>query len=128
MKKTALLIILSVMTVILTACYNDGRGTYFPDRNEMKDNHLQKGYEVTTAERDGGKYLSGVKDDTYIEFYWLDDADDAEELTKKLSSEHDDYKELRSITNSDKYGNVLFCSNGKAMDDAGIQIIEVKID
>lgn len=126
MKKVLAPIIAAVM-LLMTACYNDGRGTYFPSWDEMEKNLDAKGYTVIVEDKDVGKYLNGHKDDDYIEFYWLDNADDAKKLNEELSKEHTDFDELRSILNSDEHGNVLFCSKGSAMDDAGIQIVEVDV-
>lgn len=126
--KLYALVMVMITAVLMTGCYADGRGTYFPDSAEMQENLSGKGYDVSVEKTDNGEHLIGDSKDTFIEFYWLDSADDAKTLSDELASRHSDYKELRSITNSQEYGNIVFCSNGSAMDDAGIQIIEVKVD
>ena len=128
MKKLFALVMVTVSAALMTACYADGRGTYFPDSGEMQRNLTDKGYNVSIEDTDSGEHLMGGKGDTFIEFYWLDSPDDAKGLSDELAAHHANYKELRSITNSDEHGNIVFCSNGSAMDDAGIQIVEVKVD
>lgn len=77
----------------LTACGQNGKGIYYPNSSEMQINLQSKNYEVNvlTIQNDdySGTCLIGIKDDEYIEFYWLNEGDDMssieEQLAKKIS-------------------------------------------
>lgn len=132
MKKILVFSLLLAMVLILVACAGSSRGTYYPDSSEMKSNLENKNYTVSVEiTEDSGStvtVLKAVKDYEYIEFYWLSDDNDVDEIKARLKDKFNSYDRLVSLKNDDKFGNVVFCSTEKARDDAGIVIINVKVD
>lgn len=133
MKKlliTILVYILSVLTLSFTACGDDNGGTYYPDSNEMKTNLENGGYtvKVTTDSGDkNGTYLSAAKDNEYIYFYWLDNAEYCTYYCNLLKESHTDYNSLVKIENDEKFGNIVYCGTENAVNTAGIRVVEVKV-
>lgn len=128
MKKISLLIMVVITGILLAGCYNDGRGTYYPNAEEMEKNLISKGYDVTVEDADEGLHLDASKKDEFIEFYWMDSPDELDGLKDKLNERHKEYYTMSSTTKSEQFGNLIFCvSKKKVMDDAGIQIVEVKV-
>lgn len=133
MKKlfTAILVcILSVLALSLTACKGDNNGTYYPKSAEMKTNLENGGYTVTVTTDLGdksGTHLSATKDNEYIYFYWLDNAEDCEYFYNILEENHTDYNSLVKIENDDKFGNIVYCGTENAVNTAGIKVVTVKV-
>lgn len=132
MKKILVFSLMLAMALILVACAGSSRGTYYPDSSEMKSNLENKNYTVSVeVTEDSGSMvtvLKAVKDYEYIEFYWLSDDNDVDEIKARLKDKFNSYDRLVSLKNDDKFGNVVFCSTEKARGDAGIVIINVKVD
>ncbi|MBQ1433480.1 MAG: hypothetical protein IIZ09_10325 [Ruminococcus sp.] len=124
-SKVLLVMTVVIMAVMFAGCYNDGRGTYYPDSTEMVKNLRDKGYEVTVEEVEEGRHLDAQKGDEFIEFYWMKDETYCDKLTDDLKERHEKIDKLSSTTKSPDFGNIIFCSTKKAMDASGIQIIEV---
>lgn len=134
MKKvftSFLLGILFVLTFALSACDNKNR-TYYPDYSEMKSNLEKCDYTVEISgnvyEHCGYTYLYAYnQNNEYIKFYWFDGASAVQHFKELLENENSDYNKLVGIQNDEKYGNLAFCGTEKAIDDAGIIIVEVKV-
>lgn len=128
MKKTLLFSLILIMSLLLVAC-GKSQGTYYPDSNEMKGNLEIKNYTVNveTMERNDSRItvLTATKDDEYIDFYWFNNDKGVDDTIMRLESEHNDYAKLVSMKNDDKFGNLVFCSTEKAMEDSGIIIVDV---
>jgi hypothetical protein len=130
MKKGA--IILSVLAAVsmMTAC-GSGEGTYYPGKREMLSNLEDKGYEVDmkTTQKNGysGIYLEAEKGDEYIDFYWLDVGSNVVSLETDLKEKHTNYAKLVGVEDDSKYGSLVFCSSANAMDDAGIEMVDVSV-
>ena len=128
MKKYAALFIISILCFALTACsLKDEGGTYYPSDSEMKTNLENAGYTVTVEEKQAGTYLSAVKGDDYIEFYWLKQTEYVESIGYDLRGKHTDYDKLVSMKNDAKFGTLVFCGTSPAVDASGINIVEVKV-
>ena len=127
MKKYAALFIIGILCFALTACQADKGGTYYPDNNEMKTNLENAGYTVTVTEQLVGTYLSAVKGDDYIEFYWLKQTGYVESIGYDLKGKHTDYDKFASMKNDVKFGTLVFCGTSPAVDASGIKIVEVKV-
>lgn len=132
MKRIVVLSLIFVIGIFLTACDDNGQGTYYPDSKEMQNNLEKKDYQVSvqTVQRDeySGTYLTAENGDEYIEFYWLNDSNGVNSIEKELEEKHSDYVKLVSLENDNEFGSLVFCSTEKAMDDAGIEIVNVKVD
>lgn len=132
MKKYLMLFIFCILFVTLVACSNSGQGTYYPDSSEMQKNLEDAGYQVSvTTKLDNGytgTYLSAMKADDYIEFYWLDEADNVDDISEQLKSKHGDYDKLVSMEDDSKFGSLVFCGTASAVDASGIVIVDVKVD
>lgn len=131
-----ILLLLTVFALLaLTGCTRSDSGTYYPSFEEMVKNLNDKGYTVSTIvfDKDSdtpGKYLSAFKDDDFIDFYWLDRAEDvaACEASLRHRSTIPPYDRLISVSGDAKHGNLTFCATNQAMQDAGIRLDEAKVD
>ena len=118
------------LTITLVACGNDNNGTYYPTTEEMKTNLEKGGYTViVTTYLDGknGTYLSAKKDNEYIDFYWLDNAEDCKYFYNLLEENHTNYNSLVQIENDSKFGNIVYCGTDNAIRASGINVVEVKV-
>ena len=133
MKKvfaTILVCLMALLTLTLTACGDGENGTYYPTNEEMKTNLEKGGYTVTVTTDLGdknGTYLSASKDNEYIEFYWLDNAEDCKYFYNLLEENHADYNSLVLIENDEKFGNIVYCGTEKAVSVSGIKVVKVKV-
>ncbi len=121
--------ILFVITLTLCAC-GDKSGTYYPTNEEMKTNLENCGYTVTVITDLGdknGTHLSALKDNEYIEFYWLDNTADCDYFYNLLEETHTNYNSLVQIENDEKFGNIVYCGTEQAIKDAGIKVVDVKV-
>ena len=133
MKKvfvTIMVCFMAILTFTLTACGDAENGTYYPTNGEMKTNLEKGGYNVTVTTDLGdknGRYLSASKDNEYIEFYWLDNAEDCEYFYNLLEENHANYNSLVQIENDEKFGNIVYCGTENAIRISGIKVVKVKI-
>ncbi|MDE6059233.1 MAG: hypothetical protein K2G44_04245 [Clostridia bacterium] len=133
MKKvfvTILVCLMAILTLTLTACGDDENGTYYPTNGEMKTNLENGGYTVTVTTDLGdknGTLLSALKDNEYIEFYWLDNAEDCEYFYNLLEENHANYNSLVQIENDEKFGNIVYCGTENAISISGIKVIKIKV-
>ncbi len=114
----------------MTAC-GDENGTYYPESDEMKNNLENSGYTVVvTTDFDGKKctYLSATKGSDYIYFYWIESDVDCEYFYNYLEESCADYNSLVQIENDKEFGNIVYCGTKKAVDSAGIRVVNVKVD
>ena len=135
MKKILFFPLVLIMSLILVACGKNSQGTYYPDSNEMKGNLEGKNYNVSVATMEQNDstitVLTATKENEYIDFYWLDNDKEVDNIITSLKSKHNDYAKLVSMKNDDKFGNLVFCSTEKAMKDSGIVIagdVKVNVD
>ncbi len=132
MKKMLFFSLVLIMSLILVACGKNSQVTYYPDSNEMKDNLESKNYNVSvyTMEQNDSTItvLTATKEDEYIDFYWFDNEKGIDNIITSLESKHNDYAKLVSMKNDNKFGNMVFCSTEKAMEDSGIVIVDVKVN
>lgn len=142
MKKifTSLLYgLLFALTFALSACGNKN-GTYYPNNSEMKTNLEENGYVVTIyqdlSDNDGnhheGTLLFASKSreneqEEYLYFYRFDNANSCDYYYTAMEKECKNYNSLVKIENDEKFGNIVYCGTEKAIDDAGIIIVEVKV-
>ncbi len=133
--KRILPLLLAVL-LLLSGCAQSGTdtGTYYPTFDEMVKNLNDRGYTVTTIEfaKDSdtpGKYISAFKGEDFIDFYWLDRAEDVAACEESLRARSylTPYGRLISISGDAKHGNLAFCATSRAMEDAGIRLVEVKV-
>ena len=126
MKKILVFSLVLIMGLILVACGESGQGTYFPDSSEVKSNLESKNYNVSVSAMEQNDstitVLTATKENEYIDFYWLDNDKEVDNIITSLESKHNDYAKLVSMKNDDKFGNLVFCSTEKAMKDSGIVI------
>lgn len=130
MKKGVIILSVLAAGIMMTAC-GSSDGTYYPGKREMLSNLEDKGYAVNmkTTQRNGysGIYLEAEKGDEYIDFYWLDVGSNVVSLESDLKEKHTNYAKLVGLEDDSKYGSLAFCSSAKAMDDAGIEIVDVSV-
>jgi hypothetical protein len=131
MKKKIIILLISVIGILLTACGGDGQDTYYPSCSQMQENLQNKYYQVNvqTIQNDlySGTCLTAKKGDEYIEFYWLDSCNTITSIEQDLITKYPNYNKLISMENDSKFGTFIFCSSEKAMNDAGIVIVDVKV-
>lgn len=133
MKKTLITIfacLMAIFTFTLIACGDGKNGTYYPTNKEMKINLENGGYTVVvTTDLDGknGTYLSAKKGNEYIDFYWLDNAEDCKYFYNLLEENHTNYNSLIQIENDDKFGNIVYCGTENAIRASGIKVVDVKV-
>ncbi len=119
-----------VLCLVLSACGDDTNGTYYPKNTEMQSNLENNGYSVsvtTDLDEKNGTYLAAAKDNEYIEFYWLDNADACDYFYDLLKEKYHDYNSLIKIENDEKFGNIVYCGTENAINDAGIKVVDVKV-
>ena len=96
----------------------------------MQENLQNKNYEVNVQairnEDYSGTHLIAKNGDEYIEFYWLNDSNGITSIERKMEIKYPNYNKLVSMENDSQFGTFLFCSSEKAMNDAGIVIVDVK--
>lgn len=118
MKKLIMFVLFFVCALGLTACGQNGKGTYYPNSSEMQINLQSKNYEVNvqTIQNDdySGTCLIGIK------------GDDMSSIEEQLAKKYPNYNKLVSMKNDNQFGTFIFCSSEKAADDAGIVIVDVK--
>lgn len=123
--------VLSVL-LLLVGCVKNQRGTYYPDNEEMKNNLESKGYQVSLedikTDNYSGTRLVAAKAEDYIEFFRLNDASGIDLLIFEMKEKYDGYDSLVSVRDDSKFGSLLFCSTETAKNDAGIVIVNVKVD
>ena len=95
---------------------------YYPSDSEMKANLEKAGYTVTVMEQYAGTYLSAVKGDDYIEFYRLKQTEYVESIGYDLRGKHTDYDKFGSLKNDIRFGTLVFCGTGLAVDASGIYL------
>ena len=74
-----------------------------------------------------GTHLSALKNNEYIEFYWLDNAEDCEYFYNFLEENHANYNSLVQIENDEKFGNIVYCGTENAISISGIKVVKVKV-
>lgn len=130
MKKLIVSILILACILVLAACSKNENGTYYPDSSEMQENLQNKNYEVNVQairnEDYSGTHLIAKNGDEYIEFYWLNDSNGITSIERKMEIKYPNYNKLVSMENDSQFGTFLFCSSEKAMNDAGIVIVDVK--
>lgn len=130
-KKIATLVI-CFSIIFLTACGKDGQGTYYPNVEEMEKNLKEEGYTVTIYNdihiEHTGTGLFAEKDEELIVFYWLDDGEAVDDFSDMIENSNFKYNKFITLENDSKFGNIVFCGTNKAVDDAEIVIVEVKVD
>ena len=131
MKKfftIVMICMIAVVATVLTACVEDG-GTTYPSTSQMCTNLEAHGYEVTVTQNPDGKngtYLSATKNGEFIEFYWLNNADDCDYFYNKLE-EIENYNVLVQIENDVTHGSIVYCATSTAVDDAGIKVVKTDV-
>ena len=132
MKKLLIFFSLIIIGVFLVACSKNGQGTYYPNSDEMQYNLENKNYKVNvqTIKQDeySGTCLMAEKDGEYIEFYWLNSSEGVNSIEQELKTKYTNYAKLVSMEDDSKFGSFVFCSSEKAMDDSGIEIVDVKVN
>ena len=131
MKKIVVLSLLIVTTMLFSACSSSKNGTYYPDSKEMQNNLEKENYQVQVqsvqTDEYSGTYLIAENNDDYIEFYWLDESKDLNSIETNLKEKYSNYAKFVCLENDSKFGALVFCSTEKAMNDAGIEIVDVKV-
>lgn len=136
MKKVLIGLMASILLILSFAlCACGENETYYPTLDEMQSNLAQNGYRVEFAvgERnpEGGGYvvdsLFATKGDDYICFYWIEDAAHCNVYYDKLQELYPDCPKRALIENDEKFGNLVYGGTEKAIDDAGIIVVNVKV-
>lgn len=144
MKKilTSLFIgILSIITLVLSACSENQNGTYYPPNEEMKTNLENNGYVVTlyhdlsdkNNNHHDGTLLFASKSreneqEEYLYFYRFKNANSCEYYYDSLEQNCKNYNSLVKIENDEKFGNIVYCGTTSAINAAGIKVVNVKVD
>lgn len=127
--------ILLILPFVLSACSNDGNGTYYPDVKEMAANLNNSGYltQFATGERnsEGRDWvvdsLSATKGEDYIVFYRIEESAHCDIYCDKLRELHPDCPHYVTIENDEKFGNIVYCGTENAIKAAGIRVVKVKV-
>ena len=131
MKKIVALSLLLSATILFSACSSKENGTYYPDSKEMQSNLEKENYQVQVqsiqTDEYTGTYLIAENNDDYIEFYWLEESKNLNSIETNLEEKYSDYEKMVCLENDSKFGSLVFCSTEKAMNDAGIEIVDVKV-
>lgn len=131
MKRISVLFVFIVAAILFVACSNNRNGTYYPNIEEMQSNLAKEGYQVQVksiqTDEYSGTYLIAENNDDYMEFYWLDEIKSLSSLETELKEKYPDYEKLVCLENDSEYGSLIFCSTEKAMNNAGIRIVDVKV-
>ncbi len=140
MKKCILVLISLSVVFTLCACGGgkDKNGTYYPDFEEMKANLNESGYTVSDSSPNlpgdsssvsyTGSYLSATKGEEYIVFYWLDEADAVDYFANRVEESGVSCNKFITLKNDEKFGSLICCGTEKAIEDAGIRIVDVKVN
>lgn len=135
MKKTFLYFsagIIFILAFVLSACGEQGSGTYYPDKAEMTQNMQTKGYTTYSTNwlvgEGTGIFFSAERGDDYIKVYWLDDAADCEVCYHELEESYSACEVLVQIQNDEKWGNIVYCGTSAAVEDSGIRIVKVNVN
>ncbi len=129
--KKLLVLILCLSALFLTACGKDGQGTYYPDVEEIENNLREEGYTVTINDNINAEYtgteLFAQKDDEFIVFYWLDEAEAVDDCANLIENSGYRYNKFVTLEDDSEFGNIVFCGTNKAVEDAGIVIVDVTV-
>ena len=129
--KKLLVLIFCLSALFLTACGKDGRGTYYPDLEEMENNLKEEGYTVTINDDIHAEYtgteLFAQKGDEFIVFYWLDETEAVKKITNLIENGGYKYNKFVTLEDDSEFGNIVFCGTNKAVEDAGIVIVDVTV-
>ena len=120
----------TIFTFTLTACGDNQSGTYYPKSDEMKSKLESNGYTVNVTADLGdhsGIYLSATKGNEYINFYWLDHAEDCAYFYHILETAHGDAHSLVKIENDETFGNLVYGGTENAVTAAGIKVVKVTV-
>lgn len=139
MKKIfAILIAVSLISMLCACGDQEKGGTYYPDLEEMRSDLNAKGYTVTATSRgllgDGsdaqytGSYLSATKGEEHLIFYWLDEADAVGYFAKQIEQSGVSYNKFVTLADDEEFGSLICCGTEKAIEDAGIRIVDVKVN
>ncbi|MCM1130668.1 MAG: hypothetical protein NC310_01355 [Roseburia sp.] len=133
--------ILFVLTLALCACGDDKGGTYYPTNEEMQIKLANNGYEVEIcgninyheffvmfSSNIDGTLVEAVKDTEYIYFFRLTDSWRCDIVYDILEEKCKNYNSLVKIENDEKFGNIVYCGTEQAIKDAGIKIVDVKVE
>ncbi len=130
--KKILVVTLTLVVSMLTACGKEHQGTYYPDVNEMQENLEKEGYIVKISNNIYDEYtgteLTAQMEDEFIIFYWLDEPKAVDDFVHLIENSNVNYNKLVSIEDDEKIGNIVYCGTNKAIKDAGIIIVEVKVN
>ncbi|MCH5163201.1 MAG: hypothetical protein J1G38_06910 [Clostridiales bacterium] len=131
LNNVLLICLLVVICLCFAACTDKDTGTVIPTSNEMQINLEEAGYAVTLSNELGGGYsgthLTAKKENEYIEFYWLDDAEACDYFYNLLDGLYPNSNKLVEMENDGKFGNIVFCGSELAMNASGIKIVEIKV-
>ena len=113
----------------MTAC-GDENGTYYTESDEMKKSIKQRIYSSCNYWfRRQKVYLSLCnKGKRLYLFYWIENDGDCEYFYNYLEESCADYNSLVQIENDKEFGNIVYCGTKKAVDSAGIRVVNVKVD
>lgn len=138
MKKGILIFVTIAIVFTLCACGGEKNGTYYPNFEEMKSKLNESGYTLSTSSPDlpgdisdvryTGSYLSATKGEEYIIFYWLNEADAVDHFAKRIEESGVSYNKFITLKNDEKFGSLICCGTEKAIEDAGIRIVDVKVN
>jgi len=129
MKKITILVLI-ITTFVFVACSN-GKGTTIPDKEKMESNLLKSGYTVELYDfikiNDmdlSVDYLVANKGDEFIRICFNTTADNSEKIYNYFSKD----KNVNKLVKMDDK-KIVFCArDSQAMIDAGIEIVDVKVD
>lgn len=133
MKKIILaILIMGIVVLEITGCStNKENGTYYPNASEMQKNLEELDYAVSVEDNPDdsyvGTHLYAVKNNEYIEFYWLDDSSFFDKVSEKLETKYPNYEKFVSIKDDNEFGTLIFCGTELAVEDSGIKIVDVKV-
>lgn len=133
MRKFILIFtIFCIVASFIVGCSNDNKnGSYYPSCSEMQKNLVELNYEVSVENFSDdncfGTHLYATNNNEYIDFYWLDDDISVDEISEELERKHTNYDKFVSIKDDSEFGNRIFCGTELAIDDAGVEIVDVKV-
>lgn len=130
--RNRVVLVISLCCLLLVACGKNGQGTYYPGSVEMAENLESAGYIVTVTENFYEEYtgtcLFAEKGTDYIEFYWLNETDAVPVISQELENRYTTYNKLVSAQNDSKWGTFIFCGTDDAVEESGINIVDVKVE
>ena len=137
MKRKTLIIIIGIVVLVIVALAivfgNKAKenGTYYPNSSEMKKNLEKLDYSVLVENNPDNNYvgtrLYAIKNDEYIEFYWLDDSNSIDKVSEKLKTKYNNPEKFVTLKDDSKFGNLILCGTKLAVEDSGIKIVDVKV-